>query len=90
MVRDKTALFMTVGIGGRNKESLVNGLYTCIDKTNTDEIVFFASKESRDIMIPLIKEAYFHNKHKELDNSNVIEIENVDDFDHIFKGVRQN
>ena len=88
MARDKTALFMTVGIGGHNKESLVNGLYTCIDKTNTDEILFFASKESKEIMIPLIKEAYFQNKQKELDNSKIIEIENVDDFDHIFNQIK--
>lgn len=88
MARDKTALFMTVGIGGHNKESLVNGLYTCIDKTNTDEILFFASKESKKIMIPLIKETYFQNKQKELDNSKIIEIENVDDFDHIFNQIK--
>lgn len=88
MARDKTALFMTVGIGGQNKESLVNGLYTCIDKTNTDEILFFASKESKEIMIPLIKETYFHNKQKELDNFKIIEIENVDDFDHIFNQIK--
>ncbi len=88
MGRDKTALFMTVGIGGKNKESLVNGLYTCIDKTNTDKILFFASKESKEIMIPPIKESYFNNKHKELDNFEIIEFENVDDFDHIFNKIK--
>lgn len=88
MARDKTALFMTVGIGGKNKESLVNGLYTCIDKTNTDLIIFFASKESKEIMIPPIKEVYLTNKSKELDNFKIIEIENVDDFDHIFNKIK--
>ena len=88
MARDKTALFMTVGIGGQNKESLVNGLYTCIDKTNTDVILFFASKQSKEIMIPLIKEAYFNNKRKDLDNFEIIEFDNVDDFDHIFNKIK--
>lgn len=88
MGRDKTALFMTVGIGGKNKESLVNGLYTCIDKTNTDLILFFASKESKEIMIPPIKDSYFNNKNKELDNFKIIEIDNVDDFDHIFNKIK--
>ena len=88
MVRDKTALFMTVGIGGQNKESLVNGLYTCIDKTNTDIILFFTSKQSKEIMIPLIKETYFNNKYKEIDNFKIIEFDNVDDFDHIFNKIK--
>ena len=79
---------MTVGIGGQNKESLVNGLYTCIDKTNTDLIVFFVSKESKEIMVPLIKNAYVYNKNKELDNYEIVEFDNVDDFDHIFNKIK--
>lgn len=88
MGRDKTALFMTVGIGGQNKESLVNGLYTCIDKTNTDLIVFFASEQSKVGMVPLIKEAYFKDKQRELTHCKIIGIENVDDFDHIFNKIK--
>ncbi len=88
MARDKTALFMTVGIGGKNKENLIHGLYTCIDKTNTDVIVFFASEKSREIMIPPIKETYLKNKNRELEDFEIIEIEDVDDFDHIFKKIK--
>ncbi|WP_295592631.1 TIGR02710 family CRISPR-associated CARF protein [uncultured Methanobrevibacter sp.] len=88
MGRDKTALFMTVGIGGQNKESLVNGLYTCIDKTNTDLIVFFASEQSIEGMIPFIKKAYLKDKQRELTHSKTIKLENVDDFDHIFNKIK--
>lgn len=88
MGRDKTALFMTVGIGGPNKESLVNGLYTCIDKTNTDLILFFASEQSKEVMVPLIKDAYLKDKQRELTHYKIIQIESVDDFDNIFKKIK--
>lgn len=88
MPRDKTVLFMTLGIGGKNKENLANGLYNCIATTNTDLIVFFVSEKSQEIMIPLLKEIYFKNKNKELDHYELVEFDNVDNFDKIFNTMK--
>lgn len=73
---------MTVGIGSGDNENLVNGLYTSIDKSNVNHVVFFVSSESKSL-VNRIKTKYFEKTDFELDYSIVL-IEDIDNFDHVF------
>ena len=88
MPKEQTVLFMTVGKGADKPDVLANGLYTCINQTHTDWVVFFASEESKRDMIPLIKQKYLENKNLELDHCSIVEIEEIDDFDYIFNKIK--
>lgn len=88
MPKEQTVLFMTVGKGSDQPDILAHGLYTCIDQTHTDWVVFFASEESKEDMVPRIKEKYYENKNLELDHCDIVEIEKIDDFDYIFNKIK--
>ena len=88
MPKEQTVLFMTVGKGSDQPNILAHGLYTCIDQTHTDWIVFFASEESKEDMVPRIKKKYYENKNLELDHCDIVVIEKIDDFDYIFNKIK--
>lgn len=79
---------MTVGKGSDKPDILAHGLYSCIDKIPTDWVVFFASKESKEDMVPRIKNIYSKNKNLELDHCHIVEIEKIDNFDYIFNIIK--
>jgi CRISPR-associated protein (TIGR02710 family) len=85
------ALVITVGVGtGPNKEeatkSLSHGIAVSICENNPDRVFFIASKESKEITIPLVLKI-LEEKFKVRKDYEIVEIKDEDDLNECFETV---
>jgi len=91
MVKMVVALFMTVGTGRRDEESLKSlshGLLHAILFYKPDNIVFFGSEESKKT-IECLKKQYYDERSEELTTYEFIKIDKIDDFYECFDKIRE-
>ncbi|VUT26086.1 MAG: CRISPR-associated protein (Cas_Cas02710) [Candidatus Methanolliviera sp. GoM_asphalt] len=91
MAKMGVALFMTVGTGRRDQESvksLAHGLLHAITTHRPDNIVFFGSEESKKT-VESLKEQYYEEKQEELTNYEFIKIDKIDNFDECFDKIKE-
>lgn len=90
MPKKKSALFMTVGLGGKTQEridSLAHGMLDTILEGNFDYVVLFGSEKSKST-IKSLKRQYHEKFNEEFDYYEFVQDDNINDFNSYYETIR--